>query len=117
MHCHNFSTYESVDSESNDAEGEDDDGTIVTSPFIPIIVLFCDYLPRHSKSIYRSSDNKNKARLYIFALSCLLIIVVLSISTLYLHVGPHVIHFCSVTIPQEYDSTAICQHWVISICL
>ena len=54
----------------------------VTSPVIPINVLFCDYLPRHSKSVYWSSDNKNKAKLYIFALSCLLIIVVLSISTL-----------------------------------
>jgi hypothetical protein len=29
MHCHNFSTYESGDSESSDAEGEDDDGTML----------------------------------------------------------------------------------------
>jgi hypothetical protein len=29
MHCHNFSRYESGDSESSDAESEDDDGTML----------------------------------------------------------------------------------------
>jgi hypothetical protein len=102
MSCHNFSKYGSGDSESSDAAGEDD-GNIKS----PVIVLFCDYLPRHSKSMYWSSDNNNLARLYIFALSCLLNNVVLSISTLYLHVGPHVIHFSCANILQECDNTAI----------
>jgi hypothetical protein len=107
MRCYNFSKYGSDDSESSDAAGEDDDN--VKSPVIPIIVLFCDYLPRHSKSMYWSSDNKNLARLYIFALSCLLNNVVLSISTLYLHVGLHVIHFSCINILQKSDNTAICH--------